>query len=329
MYVWLLQMGMGSAYGGGRGYEGGPGKWGNVVPPQPPMPRVNALLARDTPSHDGEEGGAPRPPVPPGQPPPADVSDGYPMRGEGAGGAWSQSQSHGQSEDKCTVHCTGIPPFAKELELYSHFVKFGKIARLYLRRLADEAPAGPHQGKVYNECMVQFVEAESCRKCLNSPSSVLGNRFIKLFPASHNLIPLDEVEEVLQGGAEVYEGALHDQAEGLWASIEGGGGRGRGRGGDRGRGRGRGGRGWASAPTPSSYSRDQSQGEAVNGGGQSGGGNEGSAGEAPRKTHAQLEKERLRGMVLQQHNDLRSLRQQAESIWRKKEDLLQVGRKNG
>jgi hypothetical protein len=324
MYNMPPMMG-GNMYGrGGGGYH--EGNWGQQQPHHPPahashMPRVHAMLASEGEGGDPSMGEGHRPPAPPGRPPAADNGRHHHMdRDGGGGGGWS---SHGvPPEEQCTLHLTGIPPYCTEAELYCHFITFGRIVKLLLRRLGAESNGAPSQGKVYNECLVQFVEAEHCRKCLNSPNAVLGNRFIKLFPSTHNLVPISEVDEVLHNGEEVYQGAHADKQKGLWEGAEGGrGGRGFGRG--RGRG-GRGGRGWEG--------RGPSAGgeQSVEGGGEGSG--EGEEDGAPAKskipTQAQLEKERekerLRGVVLQQHSELKNLRQKADVIWRQKEDLLQV-----
>lgn len=325
-------------YGRGGGYHDS--NWGQSQCPPPHeghMPRVHALLGNDNTGETAEHSSAElnRPPVPPGRPPAGDGPRHYMDRDGASGGGWS---SHGVAPDEqCTLHLTGIPPYNTEAELYCHFATFGKIVKLLLRRLSNESNGVPPQAKVYNECLVQFVDAEQCRKCLNSPNAVLGNRFIKLFPSAHNLVPISEVNEVLHNGEEVYQGAHSDRQKGLWEGAEGGRG---GRGFSRGRGRGgRGGRGFGGAVGGhSSYVNvsGESAGEAsgdgdaggsavgVDGFGAGGKEEEGSPVKSKTPTHAQLEKERLRGLVLQQHSDLKNLRQKADVIWRQKEDLLQV-----
>jgi RNA recognition motif-containing protein len=280
--------------------------------------------------------------------------------GQGYGLGHGQGHGHGHGrqqsfEESATLKCTGIPRYVKEAELYSHFAKFGKIVKMDLKRFGADDPSGMDQ-KTYNECLVQFEDASDCRKCLSSPLSVLNNRFIKIFSAPHNIVAPGEVD----GIDEVYPGAKADEEEGLWAAVERGGPGGRGRGGRMGgRGRGRwnfggrdfggraefgGGRGDFGAEESSrrradSSGQDQQQsvsgdsgelivsvpnGERGSEKNSRGGGEEGNEDHPITPTAAQLEKERLRGMVQQKYDDLKSLRHRAEGIWRQKEDLLQV-----
>jgi hypothetical protein len=267
-----------------------------------------------------------------------------------------QQQHQAPFEESATLKCTGIPRYVKEAELFAHFVKFGRIVKLALKRFggADDPSGGSMDQKSYNECLVQFEEASDCRKCLSSPLSVLNNRFIKIFSAPHNIVPSAEVAEI----EEAYPGAKQDEENGLWAGGGGGGHHsGRGRGGrmSGGRGRGRwsfgGGRDFNGGgeehfgrrvdPNPSaSVAQDQaSSAQSANSAEEAGGGGDSTvAGLSERTsesrtrpdttdgapTAAQLEKERLRGMVQQKYDDLKSLRHRAEGIWRQKEDLLQV-----
>jgi hypothetical protein len=278
----------------------------------------------------------------------------------------SADEFHGRQqsfEESATLKCTGIPRYVKEAELYSHFVKFGKIVKLALKRFGADDPSGMDH-KTYNECLVQFEDPSDCRKCLSSPLSVLNNRFIKIFSAPHNIVASAEVAEI----DEVYPGAKRDEEEGLWAAAERGGPGGRGRGGGRMGGRGRarwsfggrdigGGRdfggGGREYNADESFKRrvdqsshqDQQQqstsfGASAESGGElsvvvpsmergperssRGGGGGGESGDAITPTAAQIEKERLRDMVQQKYDDLKSLRQRAEVIWREKEGLLQV-----
>jgi RNA recognition motif-containing protein len=280
------------------------------------------------------------------------MSHEHPFEGPGGGGGpgpggGEEFRPHPPFEESSTLKCTGIPRYVKEAELYAHFIKFGRVVKLALKRFGGpDDPTGMDQ-KTYNECLLQFEDASDCRKCLSSPLSVLNNRFIKIFSAPHNIVSSAELADI----DEPYPGAKQDEENGLWAGTGGSGHSGRGRGGRMpGRGRGRwsfgGGRDFsgeeqhfarkvdplhaalASAAQEQASSANPSE-DSVGVGDFSGSRtNEARARPDPTDnaapTAAQLEKERLRGMVQQKYDDLKSLRHRAEGIWRQKEDLLQV-----
>ena len=212
-----------------------------------PMPRVQALLGL---SNDDKNAPTSSPPV-----------------------AWPAV------EETHTLRCTGIPTYIKENELLGHFRSFGRIVKLELRVLGNDNDTESGR-KVYNECIVQFVNAVDMKKCLSSPIPVLNNRFIKLYVAPVNLVPLSEVphheepREVMRGG--------------------------------RGRGRGRGSMSWV-APNAESEGDDTS-----------------SAPAPAVDEHVVMEKQRQQSAITKQYEELRQLRQTAEAVWQKKEDLLQV-----
>lgn len=110
----------------------------------------------------------------------------------------SQGQSQGQGNglqqvstllehERCTLKCTGLPQHVKEGDLRKHFMAFGRVVELQL--IENE---GDKKG--YNECLVQMGSAFEAKKCLNSPSAVLNNRFVRLMHSVFNIVPFADVQ---------------------------------------------------------------------------------------------------------------------------------------
>jgi len=91
-------------------------------------------------------------------------------------------------EAQFTVRCSNIPLHFKESELFNHFKHFGRIDKLIL--IPTNPPHDSSSGSVptSRECDVQFRTAQQARKCLESPSAVLNNRFIRVAMAPADLI---------------------------------------------------------------------------------------------------------------------------------------------
>ena len=87
----------------------------------------------------------------------------------------------------------------KDGELLAHFRPFGRVVELQIivtdppgAAAADAAgatgatgaaPGGEEEAgakRSYNECLVQFGAPAEAKKCFNSPTAVLNNRFIKV-----------------------------------------------------------------------------------------------------------------------------------------------------
>ena len=90
--------------------------------------------------------------------------------------------------DRRTLKCTGIPSYITEDMIREHFGAFGHIVELQITPMSSQTQdaADPNK-KVYNECLVQFLSAPNAKKCYNSPAPVLNNRFIKLFISHFNI----------------------------------------------------------------------------------------------------------------------------------------------
>ena len=87
--------------------------------------------------------------------------------------------------------------YVKEGDLLGHFRTFGRVVELQLivtdpaaaaaTAAAPAAAAADSKGeeesggkRSYNECLVQFGGPAEAKKCFNSPTAVLNNRFIKV-----------------------------------------------------------------------------------------------------------------------------------------------------
>jgi RNA recognition motif-containing protein len=98
--------------------------------------------------------------------------------------------------ERCTVRCTGVPTKVEEHELLAHFKTFGKVIGI---RKIPAAPATEDK-KTYNEFFIQYFQHNDAQKCINSPKSVLDNRFIRLHMSNFNLIQLADVPTYLEEG---------------------------------------------------------------------------------------------------------------------------------
>ena len=103
----------------------------------------------------------------------------------------------GASQEFFTLKCSGVPTYVKEAELIAHFATFGDLTDFkYNVHHSDEvAAASSEKKKIYNECIVQFWEAADAERCLNSPKSVLNNRFIKISINDDDLVSEEEMPE--------------------------------------------------------------------------------------------------------------------------------------
>ena len=229
-------------------------------------------------------------------------------------------------DEQLTVKCTGIPQYVKEIDLYRHFITFGGILKILLTRLGGGEDETESRTKVYNEALIQFEEVDDAKKCLGSPQSVLDNRFIKLFPSKENIIAPADIPQYLENDdAEVYPGFRKDEPS--LKHYMGKGGKGGGRGG---KGAGRfGGKG----------SRYGGRGGQEIGGASSNAGAESNDEKSPQdeeaalllkeqqKVAAKAKREEVKAKremdAKNQYEELKQLRHQADSITRKKEELLQ------
>ena len=172
-----------TAYAPVVGYAGSdgsrpPGAPGSqLAPPLPPMPRAAAALAaaESQTNRDHGQGGAPTRPLG------SSHNDAY------SSGFFIPENSVDAAES-VTIHCTGIPHFVKEQDLFRHFKEFGRIVSLKLVRNERSPEDVNADRKIYNECFIQYLELAQAQKCINSPKSVLDNRFIKLAMARYNIV---------------------------------------------------------------------------------------------------------------------------------------------
>jgi hypothetical protein len=109
-----------------------------------------------------------------------------------AEGFYSPPEDSESTQEPTTILCTGVPHFVKEMALFQHFKQFGIVVALRILRFPFTAP-GPeteahHEKKVYNEAYIQYATAAQAQKCVNSPKSVLDNRFIKVFISNLSII---------------------------------------------------------------------------------------------------------------------------------------------
>lgn len=112
------------------------------------------------------------------------LGSGFPTVGSSYGSA--------VTEESSTVRCSGIPSYITESDLYSHFVTFGRVLELRISpgsNVNSNNLNGVAGGKVYGECLVQFVSAMDAKKCVTSPLPVLNNRFIRVSFSRGNIIP--------------------------------------------------------------------------------------------------------------------------------------------
>ena len=101
--------------------------------------------------------------------------------------------------ERCTVKVTKIPTDITEPALRQYFETFGQIVAFQLTPTSTHPSGGnnnhheKHHKYTYNECIIQYYNTETAKKCLYNPNAVLGNRFIQTKPAYYNLIPINEV----------------------------------------------------------------------------------------------------------------------------------------
>ena len=116
-------------------------------------------------------------------------------RGQHYGAQNTRDMAYQQSSladhEKCTLKCTGIPPHVTEADIRGHFKTFGRVVELQLIDSASRDTDGDK--KIYKESFVQMGSALEAKKCFNSPSAVLNNRFIKVAYSAFNIIPLADV----------------------------------------------------------------------------------------------------------------------------------------
>jgi RNA recognition motif-containing protein len=100
--------------------------------------------------------------------------------------------------ERCTLKCTKIPDYVTEQDLRDDFEEYGHIVELQLTPVPErdnDAEQGDNAVKkrTYLECMVQYYSAANAKKRLHSDKAVLDNRFIQTRPAFFNLVPPAEV----------------------------------------------------------------------------------------------------------------------------------------
>ena len=97
------------------------------------------------------------------------------------------------NEQFFTLKCTGVPGYVKEAELISHFATFGDLTEFKFN--IHQPDESGEKKKVYNDCIVQFWEADDAERCLSSPKSVLNNRFIKISINDNDLVSEEDLPE--------------------------------------------------------------------------------------------------------------------------------------
>ena len=201
---------------------------------------------------------------------------------------WGDSFQRLPEDECCTLKCTGIPPKVNIDELKKHFKTFGRVIEIQIK----EAPIDKNdpEKKVYNECLVQFASAVDAKKCLNSPTAVLNNRFIKLNQSNFNIIPLTDIKPLTaqeQYDDEIERDKLIREKKGIQSFNNNN----------------------NSSFSKNNYTRLNE--------------NESSKLKlsAPKVLVA---KQKAEAAVLNQYDDLRKLREQAELILKKKEQILQT-----
>lgn len=185
----MMYMNQMAAMGMGGGFPGAPGGLPAAGGPAPPQ-------------------GAPPPPPPSGPPPvPRSMPPQQDSFGRGGGGRGrGPRQQHLADGERCTLKCSGVPTYTKPTELLLHFHSFGRLvatrcelngrAVTAVELEAVQASAGESKGShQYFDYYAQYVSVEDAKKCHGSAKAILGNRFIKLFIHSDNLVPPGEVME--------------------------------------------------------------------------------------------------------------------------------------
>ncbi len=119
-----------------------------------------------------------------------------------------QSSNQLPENERCTLRCTGIPAYVKEEDLKNHFKAFGHVVELQISQMVNtdsqqlDDDGNGEKKKSYNECLVQFYSAANAKKCFTSPSPVLNNRFIHVHMSKFNIIPPSDVEPISQNELE-------------------------------------------------------------------------------------------------------------------------------
>ena len=108
-----------------------------------------------------------------------------------------RTQNFLSEHEKCTLKCTGLPLKVTEADLRNHFKAFGRVVELQL--IETDSVAGSEK-KSYNECLVQMGTAQDAKKCLNSPSAVLNNRFVKVMYSTFNIVDLADIRPLAAEG---------------------------------------------------------------------------------------------------------------------------------
>jgi hypothetical protein len=87
-----------------------------------------------------------------------------------------------------------------EEDLKAHFESFGHVVELQVSPMenqnADEDDGNEDskkKKKACNECLVQFYSAANARRCLSSEVPVLNNRFIFIYQSHFNIVPPQDV----------------------------------------------------------------------------------------------------------------------------------------
>lgn len=107
-----------------------------------------------------------------------DVYSSSKMQG-GNGNGNGKSVRNPSQKAQCTIFVSGVPLQQNRREsLISHFKKFGEIINIFI----------PPNGQ---RAFVQFSKREEAEAALAAPDAVMGNRFIKLWWANRDNVPLN------------------------------------------------------------------------------------------------------------------------------------------
>nr|GEZ49091.1 zinc finger CCCH domain-containing protein 41 [Tanacetum cinerariifolium] len=107
-----------------------------------------------------------------------DVYSSSKMQG-GNGNGNGKSVRNSSQKAQCTIFVNGVPLQQNRREsLISHFKKFGEIINIFI----------PPNGQ---RAFVQFSKREEAEAALTAPDAVMGNRFIKLWWANRDNVPLN------------------------------------------------------------------------------------------------------------------------------------------
>jgi hypothetical protein len=142
-------------------------------------------------------------------------------QGQGQGQGQNQVSQHQNflpENERCTLKCTGLPQTAKEADLRTHFKSFGRVVELQLIEAEGDK-------KQYNDCLVQFGTAFEAKKCCNSPTAVLNNRFVRVMFSNFNIVPLADVlpltaEEIEQAAKESAAAVHNARKTKKWTNEE-------------------------------------------------------------------------------------------------------------